>query len=84
MKILALRKGCDRTGEEFLRVNEGNVDSVASVVSSSHQKKNIATNRHIIKTISDVFLLCFRQYIPIRGNTEDRSNFLAILNETMS
>ena len=44
-------------------------------------KKTIATNRHILKTIIDVLLLCSRQNIPIRGHTEDRSNFLAILGE---
>ena len=44
-------------------------------------QKTIATNRHILKTIIDVLLLCSRQNIPIRGHTEDRSNFLAILGE---
>ncbi|XP_062599060.1 52 kDa repressor of the inhibitor of the protein kinase-like, partial [Saccostrea cucullata] len=77
---LAFHKGCVTAGEEFVRVSEGKGDTVVSMLSSSH-KKHTERNRHILKTIIEVLLLCGRQNIPIRGHTEDKSNFIAILSE---
>jgi hypothetical protein len=48
---------------------------------SSQNKEDIARNKHIVKEISDVLLLCSRQNIAIRGggHTEDKNNSMAIL-----
>ncbi|XP_062576880.1 52 kDa repressor of the inhibitor of the protein kinase-like [Saccostrea cucullata] len=36
-------------------------------------------NRHVLKEIIKVLLLCARQNVAIRGHTEERSNFIVIL-----
>jgi hypothetical protein len=50
---------------------------------SSQQNENIARNRHIVKEIIDVLILCGCQNIAIRGegegHNEYKSNYMAIL-----
>ena len=48
---------------------------------SSQNKEDIARNKHIVKEISDVLLLCSRQNIAIRGggHTEDKNNSMAMM-----
>jgi hypothetical protein len=47
---------------------------------SSQQKEDSARIRPIVKEIIDVLILCGPQNIAIgRGNTEDKSNSMAIL-----
>ena len=51
---------------------------------SSQQKEDIARNRHIVKEIIDVLILCGHQNIAIREggggvHTEDESNSMSIL-----
>ena len=62
----------------FLDVRAGKMASICSAVSETH-KIQVEQNRHIIKKIIEVLVLCGKQNIPIRGHTEERSNFLAIL-----
>ena len=67
-----------KVAEDFIKVVEAKTPSIVSSLSSAHQE-NMAKNRHILSKIIEVILLCSRQNIPLRGHTEDRSNFYAIL-----
>ncbi|KAJ8317225.1 hypothetical protein KUTeg_005129 [Tegillarca granosa] len=64
--------------ERFLGVATGKQESILSSISYSH-KDYVARNRHILKKIIEVLLLCAKQNNAIRGHTEDKSNFMAIL-----
>jgi hypothetical protein len=47
---------------------------------SSQQKEDIARNRHILREIIDLLIICGHQNIVIRrGHTEDKSYSMAIL-----
>ncbi|MES9906785.1 MAG: DUF4371 domain-containing protein [Sedimenticola sp.] len=70
--------GCIIAGENFVKVAQQKQPSVISLISSSHAK-NVADNRHILHRILEVILLCGKQNIAIRGRTEEKSNFRAIL-----
>jgi len=68
-----------RAGEEFIRVGEGNKTDVVTQLSTHHHEA-IEKNRHIIKEIIKVLVFCGKQNIAIRGHTEEKSNFAALLN----
>ncbi|XP_062594196.1 zinc finger MYM-type protein 1-like [Saccostrea cucullata] len=65
-------------GDDFMKIVDSESPSIASSLSSVH-RENLAKNRHILSKIIEVIILCGRQNIPLRGHTEDRSNFIAIL-----
>jgi hypothetical protein len=53
-------------------------DSILDSLSSSY-KDQMGKNRHILSKIIETLVLCGKQNILIRGHTDDRSNFMAIL-----
>ncbi|XP_052799033.1 zinc finger MYM-type protein 1-like [Mya arenaria] len=65
--------------EHFLDIQSGKMEPITSSVSDSHRRL-VEQNRHILRKIIEVIVLCGKQNIAIRGNTEERSNFLAILH----
>ena len=65
--------------DNFLRVIRNEKPSI-TVDLKSNRELQIGKNRHIMKRIIDNLILCGRQNIAVRGHTEDRSNFMAILN----
>lgn len=65
--------------EGFLSVSLGKQKDVRSQLSSAFPEQ-IERNRKIISSILDVIILCGKQNIPFRGKTEDRSNFMALIN----
>ena len=67
-----------QAGKEFLRLSDKNSD-VSTQLSSFHQEQMIK-NRHILKENIKVILFCGRQNVVIRGHTDDRSNFVELLN----
>ncbi|XP_060063626.1 zinc finger MYM-type protein 1-like [Ylistrum balloti] len=71
--------GCQISADHFIDIMTGKDDSIVSKLDSSH-KADVNKNRHILKKIIEVLLLCGRQNIAIRGHTEEKSNFWAILN----
>ena len=63
----------------FISVCEGKSVSVKQQLSQAYNDKvqrNTAALQSIIKTI----ILCGQQNIPMRGKSDDRSNFMALLN----
>jgi len=62
------------------QIEEKTQDSITSLLSSCH-KDQVRKNRHILRNIIETLILCGKQNIPIRGHTEERSNFFAILQE---
>lgn len=70
--------GCVDAGESYLLIQEQKKPSIRSSVSSQHEQ-DVARNRHSLRKIIEVIILCGRQNIPIRGHTEEKSNFMAIL-----
>jgi hypothetical protein len=47
---------------------------------SEFKKTQVIRNRHILMQIMETLLRCGKQNIAIRGQTPERSNFMAILN----
>lgn len=71
---------CQISAESFLSIFcEKTKNSVIEFVSKTH-KEQIMQNKHVLEKIIEVFILCGKQNIAIRGHTEQRSNFMAILN----
>ena len=67
------------TAEDFLSVADNNTPSILKSISASHEE-TVRRNRHILKCIIEVLLTLAKQNIAIRGHTEDRSNFFALLH----
>jgi hypothetical protein len=67
-----------QAGEQFIEIAKGTKDDVMTQM-SSHQRDVVEKNRHVLKEIIKVLLLCARQNLAIRGHTEEKSNFIAIL-----
>ena len=65
--------------ENFMSIAEGQKDDVMSMLSNAFQDK-IARNRSILHSILKTIYLCGKQNIPLRGHTEEKSNFIALIN----
>ena len=67
--------------ENFMSIAEGQKDDVMSMLSSAFQDK-ITRNRSILHSILKTIYLpvCGKQNIPLRGHTEEKSNFIALIN----
>ncbi|XP_061181206.1 zinc finger MYM-type protein 1-like [Saccostrea echinata] len=67
--------------EEFIRIysKDGDEEPILYKL-STFRKAQVSKNRHILKKIMEVLLLCGKQNIPIRGHVPERSNFIAILH----
>ena len=68
----------EKAGEEFIQIGKGTKDDVLTKM-SSHEHDVIENNRHVLREIIKVLLLCARQNIAIRGHTPEKSNFIALL-----
>ena len=66
-------------GDHFLHVVSGRNKDIYSQL-STQINDTVERNRHILKSIIDVVVLCGQQNIALRGHTEQNSNFLALLN----
>lgn len=64
--------------ECYKDIQSGTSESINKKMSDS-AKITIEKNRHILKKIVEVIVLCAKQNIPLRGHTEENSNFSAIL-----
>jgi hypothetical protein len=65
--------------ENFMSIAEGQKDDVMSMLSSAFQDK-ITRNMSILHSILKTIYLCGKQNIPLRGHTEEKSNFIALIN----
>jgi hypothetical protein len=63
---------------EFLKVCNNKQESVQSQLSKAYNDK-IRQNRSALAAIVKTIAVCGRQNIPLRGHTDDRSNFIALL-----
>ena len=70
---------CLEMSENFMSIAEGQKDDVMSMLSSAFQDK-ITRNRSILHSILKIIYLCGKQNIPLRGHTEEKSNFIALIN----
>jgi len=70
---------CLEMSENFMSIAEGQKDDVMSMLSSAFQDK-ITRNRSILHSILKTIYLCGKQNIPLRGHTEEKSNFIALIN----
>ncbi|XP_069103864.1 zinc finger MYM-type protein 1-like [Argopecten irradians] len=71
--------GYVQMGLNFIDIESTKKDSIVSSISSSH-KADVEKNRHILRKIIDVIVMCGRQNIPLRGHVEDKSNLMSILH----
>jgi hypothetical protein len=70
---------CLEMSENFMSIAEGQKDDVMSMLSNAFQD-NITRNRSILHSILKTIYLCGKQNIPLRGHTEEKSNFIALIN----
>ena len=70
---------CLEMSENFMSIAEGQKDDVMTMLSSAFQDK-ITRNRSILHSILKTNYLCGKQNIPLRGHTEEKSNFIALIN----
>ena len=73
--------GCVAAAEHYIHTLK-NPGSDAEGLLLTKNSKIIDRNRHILKLIIDVIVLCGQQNIPLRGHKEEDSNFIAILHHT--
>ena len=64
--------------DNFVAIAKGKKESIVCKLSST-AKETVQRNRHILAKIIQVVLLLGKQNIPFRGHTEERSNFIAVL-----
>ncbi|XP_060592618.1 uncharacterized protein LOC132747301 [Ruditapes philippinarum] len=64
--------------DNFVDILNGKKESIICKLSST-AKETVQHNRHILAKIIQVVLLLGKQNIPFRGHTEERSNFMAVL-----
>ena len=69
---------CVTMGENFLKVACGEQLCIADQFNVQHRQL-VERNRQILTKIPEVIILCGKQNIPIRGQSEEDSNFTAIL-----
>ena len=62
-----------------MSIAEDQKDDVMSMLSSAFQDK-ITRNGLILHSILKTIYLCGKQNIPLRGHTEEKSNFIALIN----
>ncbi|XP_052778692.1 zinc finger MYM-type protein 1-like [Mya arenaria] len=74
----ANHRGCSVLAENFVDVSTGKALSINQQLSSSI-KCTVERNRHVLYEIIETLVLLGKQNIAVRGHTEDRSNFMAIL-----
>ena len=70
---------CLEMSENFMSIAEGQKDDVMSMLSSAFQDK-ITRNMSILHSILKTIYLCGKQNIPLRGHTEEKGNFIALIN----
>lgn len=63
---------------EFLKVCNNKQGSVQTQLSKAYSDK-VQRNRSALESVIKTIVLCGRQNIPLRGHTDDRSNFNALL-----
>ena len=68
---------CVTMGENFLKVACGEQLCIADQFNVQHRQL-VERNRQILTKIPEVIILCGKQNIPIRGHSEEDSNFTAI------
>jgi hypothetical protein len=68
-----------QAASEFLKVCDNKQDSVQSQLSKAYSEK-VRRNRSALISIVKTIILCGKQNIPLRGHTDDHSNFSALLN----
>ncbi|XP_052814149.1 zinc finger MYM-type protein 1-like [Mya arenaria] len=73
-----VHRNCVAMAENFVDVMKGKKESIVCKL-SSFTKDLVKRNRHILGQIIRVILLLTKQNIPVRGHTEERSNFMAVL-----
>ncbi|XP_060077094.1 zinc finger MYM-type protein 1-like [Ylistrum balloti] len=66
--------------ENFVDVKHSKKESVMTLLSTK-RKEEVRMNRDILREIIGVLILLARQNIAIRGHTDDRSNFMALLKK---
>ena len=71
-------RGCSVLAENFVDVSTGKAPSINQQLTSSI-KCTVERNRHVLYEIIETLVLLGKQNIAIRGHTEDKSNFMAIL-----
>lgn len=64
--------------EGYMDILSGKCESINKTISTS-AKESVNKNRYILSRIIEVIVLCAKQNIPLRGHTENNSNFMAIL-----
>lgn len=64
---------------EFLHICTGKSQSICAALDRSYQDTT-ERNKNGVKAIIDLIAVCGQQNIPIRGHTDERGNFQAILN----
>ena len=65
--------------DNFMSIAEGQKDDAMSMLSSAFKDK-ITRNRSILHSILKTIYLCGKQNIPLRGDTEEKSNCIALIN----
>ena len=66
---------CFGQGQAFLDVTS----LKSKYIASSLHDETVAKNRHILSKIFDAMVLCGNKNLPLRGHTEEKSNFVATL-----
>ena len=74
--------GCVDAAEHFLSTLQNQWRDPEGLILSKNDNAIVEKNRRVFKRIIDVIVLCSQQNIPLRGHTEDDSNFIAILHNT--
>ncbi|KAK0146901.1 repressor of the inhibitor of the protein kinase [Merluccius polli] len=64
---------------EFVDVALGKSQSIYSKLDRSHELA-VERNKHGLKAVIDLIAVCGQQNLPIRGHTDERSNFQVLLN----
>lgn len=64
--------------DNFIDVMSGKAESINTKLSTSI-KETVSRNRHILHEITETLVLLGKQNIAVRGHTDDKSNFMAIL-----
>ena len=70
---------CLEMSENFMSIAEGQKGRCNVNVKKCFQEK-ITRNRSVLHSILKTIYLCGKQNIPLRGHTEEKSNFKALIN----
>ncbi|XP_045178153.2 zinc finger MYM-type protein 1-like [Mercenaria mercenaria] len=63
-----------------MKIVKGKQNSITAQLSKS-QVDTAARNRHVLRSIIEVIILCGRQNIPLRSHDDSNSNFMVLLND---